>query len=145
MAKEFLAYFCPNQHPHYVKVKVADSGEEAFRLWVAADAEVNLHPTNEWLADTGAFTVYNHNSQTDNLGTIVFLERSRRIICHECVHAALSFLDHKVMVSEKVKSMTEEDQYEYFQEALATTTDELFAQIEEKIFGDSLDNPSTKD
>lgn len=123
--------FSPDQHPHFINVTFVDNLAELENQW-------NIHQ-NKYSEDsvqkepfdfsTGAFCAFNHEGKED-LGDIIFFERSLQVIAHECTHAALSFVDCRVMSSSVVMAMPKEDQYEYYQEAIATTVENLFGQIE---------------
>ncbi len=129
---KFQILFSP-QHKHFINVEIVGSLEELAQKWHHEQSARNCQP-EPMGEDTGAFCVFDHESETEDLGVIYFWNTVRRVIAHECVHAALSFLDCKVMVSKAVEVMSQDDQYEYYQEALAIIVEELFGQIEERLY-----------
>jgi len=76
-----------------------------------------------------AFCRYDFDSTGNCVGQLVFWNKSLKTIVHECVHAAMAFYNHKIHASEEVQAMTEEDQVNYYEEALAVLTENLFGQV----------------
>lgn len=124
-------FFSPGQHPHFMNLVFVDNYDELKSYWgnlpkMYPDSNILTEDMGE---ETGAFCAYNYLDAED-LGHLVFLEKGSPIIVHECVHAAISFFDHKVMGSSAVLEMGEDEQHDYYHEGLATTTEILFAQID---------------
>lgn len=124
--------FSPNQHPHFLNLTIVDSVEELSEHWEYIKTK---YPEGEVLSEEfdlsiGAFCAYNYGSGED-LGDIVFYNMTYPVVAHECTHAAISFFDHKISQSKVVLAMSQDEQHEYYHEALATTVENLFAQIQE--------------
>lgn len=123
-----------HQHSHFINVIFVDTLEELKIQW---DNVRTKYPDNEILGGefdntTGGFCAYNYKDGHD-LGDLVFLNKMYPVVVHECVHAAIAFIDNKVMSSKIVGDMAQDEQHEYYHEALATTVEVLFAQIQEII------------
>ena len=84
---------------------------------------------------TLAFCSHDFDSAENCVGQLVFLDKSPKTIVHECVHAAMAFYNHKVYSSKEVQAMTEEEQIDYYEEALAVLTENLFGQVVELVEG----------
>lgn len=121
------ALVAPGQHPHY------------FEVVLLADAErlKQVHGKRGWKKGVRAFCEFDHDSKDECQGRLVFAQPllSRRIVVHECVHAALIFVGAKVMTSEAVQAMPDQGQQAYYEEAIPQATDTIFDQVDRLLAG----------
>lgn len=117
------ALIAPDQHPHYYEIRVAKDQEVMRKEWADIDDDVEAFC---------AFDVDSVDSGSDCLGTIVFRQDkfNRSNIVHECTHGAICFVIHCCMHSGAVSEMPEQEQQEYFEEAVPRVTASLFEQVE---------------
>jgi hypothetical protein len=124
--------FAPGHSEHAMWLVLSDTRErmlEALKLFNGETPD----------PDTLAATCYDHGRADGDCGLIHFNREdlSRKVIAHECSHAALHWVNEYVMASDEVCAMSEDQQAEYFDECLATVIEALFGQIEAKLFPDN--------
>lgn len=83
--------------------------------------------------DLHACCCWNYGAKGPLHGFLLFAREklTRRLIVHEVTHAALLFVNHRVMHAPEVQAMDDQERSDYYEEAVAQITESLFAQAEE--------------
>lgn len=124
----FKLKFAPDQHPHCIGLVMVATVAEMCAILETLDGEHVLLPE----AGGGppmAVCCYNHDGPVE-FGFVMFAEEtlSVGVMVHELSHAALRFVSDKVMTSANVQAKSEQEQNDYFDEALAHTIEALTEQ-----------------
>lgn len=117
--------FSPGEHPNFIGLRIAPD-----LATLRAAESAFLHGKAE--SDTLACCCFDCDSPGPDHGFLLFARGhfTRATVVHECVHAAALFINQHVMHSAAVQAMSESEQFEYYQEALAQITERLFAQAD---------------
>jgi hypothetical protein len=121
--------FAPGQSQHSMWLVVSETRARMLEALKLFNGEV---PD----PDTQAAVCFDHGRGDGDCGLIHFNREdlSRKVIAHECSHAALHWVNEYVMTSPEVVAMSEAQQAEYFDECLATVVEALFEQIDAALF-----------
>jgi hypothetical protein len=93
--------------------------------------------------DLHACCCWNYGAKGPLHGFLLFAREklTRRLIVHEVTHAALLFVNHRVMRAPEVQAMDDQERSEYYEEAVAQITESLFAQADEMLLPNNPSEP----
>ena len=121
-------FFAPEQLPDYIKLKLVANQKEFDEFAASWNDDAK--------EDTYAACFLDADSKGPDFGYIVFRKDclNRGLIVHEVTHAAMFFCANILMESPEIKTLSEKEQTEYFEEACARITEFLFNQIDPILF-----------
>lgn len=128
-------YFAPGQHPHYIGLVIVPTLAEMHQILESLGG-MTPHVPEAGGGPPRAAYYCDHDGST-KLGFTIFSGENLDpgILVHELTHAASHFVNCFVMTSATVQAKSEEEQQDYYEEALAHTVENLFDQAFEYIYG----------
>lgn len=122
--------FAPGQHPNGLALVLVETAEElqaAVAAWIGEPIE----------SDMEACCCYDCDAPGPDHGFLILCREhlTRSHLVHECTHAALLFASQQVMRSAAVQAMSEAEQCDYYDEAVAQMVEALYRQGDWMLFG----------
>ena len=135
---EFLTeiLFAPGQHPHSIGVVIVPTLAEMHQILGSSGGSTpHIIEAGGGPPRAAFFCDYDSQDKT-KLGFVIFAGEalSPAIMVHELTHAASFFVTCYVMTSAAVRAKAEEEQQDYYEEAIAYTIEALFQQLFEFVY-----------
>ena len=126
----------PEQHPHSIGVVIVPTLAEMHQILESSGASTPHIIEAGGGPPRAAFWCDYESEDKTKLGYVIFAGEAINpaIMVHEITHAASFFVNCYVMTSAAVSAKAEEEQQDYYEEALAHTIETLFEQLFEFVY-----------